>query len=104
MSKHATIDMIADVWLYSADESSRKQALLDGYRCPLFVSEDKNLGGWDTQMSFAGEPFELGTKRRVGFRFLSNEGATTIRQAGRFYLWETGFIGEGQVIEGAGHD
>jgi len=44
------------------------------------------------------EAFEPGTCRRVGFIFLSPEGAETMKRAGRFFLWEGGFVGEAVVI------
>jgi len=41
-----------------------------------------------------------GEIRRLGFVFLSgDEAASQLRQAGHFYLWEGGFIGEATVIE-----
>jgi hypothetical protein len=40
-----------------------------------------------------------GDRRRLGFVFLSGEEAAEImRRAGRFYLWEGGFIGEADVV------
>jgi hypothetical protein len=40
-----------------------------------------------------------GETRRVGICFLSGESAAQIfRSAGKFYLWEGGFIGEAMVV------
>lgn len=39
-----------------------------------------------------------GEQRRVGFWFLSPEGAETMKQVGHFYLWEGNFIGEADVV------
>jgi hypothetical protein len=50
-------------------------------------------------MQVGDEPFEPGTRRRVGFRFLTPEGLLEIKQAGRFYLWGGRFIGEATVVD-----
>jgi hypothetical protein len=40
-----------------------------------------------------------GDRRRLGFVFLSGEQtANLFRRAGRFFLWEGGFIGEAVVV------
>ena len=45
-------------------------------------------------------PIEPGERRRLGFVFLSGEEAAVImRQAGTFYLWEGGFVGEAKVVQ-----
>ncbi len=49
-------------------------------------------------MQLGDEPFEPGTERRVGFVFLSDEGAETMKRAGRFYLWDGRFVGEASVV------
>ncbi len=49
-------------------------------------------------MQLKGELFEPGTERRVGFVFLTEEGAETIKRAGHFFLWEGRFIGEATVV------
>jgi hypothetical protein len=49
-------------------------------------------------MQLGREPFQPGTERRVGFVFLTEEGAETMKQAGRFFLWEGRFIGEASVV------
>jgi hypothetical protein len=41
-----------------------------------------------------------GESRRLGFVFLSGEESASIfRQAGKFFLWEGGFIGEAVVVK-----
>jgi hypothetical protein len=40
-----------------------------------------------------------GERRRLGFLFLSGaEAALALRPNDRFYLWESGFIGEAEII------
>jgi hypothetical protein len=56
------------------------------------------LGGWDARLQLDDEPFHPGTRRRVGFIFLSAEGAETMKRAGHFYLWEGGFVGEATIV------
>jgi len=91
-------DLIADVRLYTSKEGGRRSAIVREYRCPCFLSMDPQQGGWDARIQLGDEPFEPGTERRVGFVFLSPEGADAMRSAGRFYLWEGRFVGEAKVI------
>jgi len=62
------------------------------------VSKSEPLTGWDG-WPLLDEPLGPGERRRLGFVFLSGERAADIfRKAGRFYLWEGGFIGEAIVV------
>jgi len=76
------------------------QAVFCDYGCLLLTSTDTSMGGWDARMRLSGAPFEPGTRRRVGFAFLSKQGADTISEAGKFYLWEGRIVGEGTVVAG----
>lgn len=91
-------NLMADVRLYSVQDGGKARPALPGYRCPLFTSKDTSLGGWEAQMQLTDGPFEAGTERRVGFVFLTEQGADAIRRAKRFYLWEGQFIGEATVV------
>ena len=95
-----TPDLVADVRLYATDEGGRMSAALPGWGCPCFVVKNDPQGAWDARLQLGNEPFEPGTERRVGFVFLSPEGAERMRQSGRFYLWEKGYIGEAHVVRG----
>lgn len=93
-----TPDLMADVELYPTAEGGRISAALLGYGCPCFTAKDVTMGGWDARLQLGDQPFEPGTKRRVGFVFLTPEGAETIKQAGHFFLWEGRFVGEASVV------
>ena len=54
--------------------------------------------GYDALPLLGDEPLMPGSERRLGFLFLSEDGAEAIRRAGKFFLWEGGFIGEGSVV------
>jgi hypothetical protein len=56
-------------------------------------------GGWDARLQLDNTPFEPGTTRRIGFVFLSTEGAEAMKRAGLFYLWEGRVVGEARVVE-----
>src|SRR5205823_3402943 len=90
---------IADVRLYPTDEGGKSHPALRGWGCPCFVSNDNSTAGWDARLQLGDEPLEPGSERRVGFIFLSPEGADTMRRAGHFYLWERRFIGEATVVD-----
>lgn len=63
-------------------------------------------GGCVRLWTFAGArlqldntPFEPGTTRRIGFVFLSTEGAEAMKRVGLSYLWEDRVVGEARVVE-----
>ena len=91
-------DLVADVRLYATSAGGKTQAARFGYGCPCFVEPDLRVVGWDARMQLDDTPLEAGTERRVGFVFLSREGAETMKRAGRFFLWDGRFIGEATVV------
>jgi hypothetical protein len=95
-----TPDFVADVRLYRREEGGRPSAAPPGWGCPCYARKDDPEGAWDARLQLGDEPFAPGTERRVGFVFLSPEGAKRMRDAGHFYLWERGYIGEARVVTG----
>jgi hypothetical protein len=90
--------LIADVTFYSGEEGGRDVAVLPGWGCPCFCSTSSTVDGWDG-WPILYVPLAPGEHRRLGFVFLSGEeAASALRKAGRFYLWEAGFIGEAVVV------
>ena len=94
-----TPDLIADVCFYPSTEGGKKSSAVLGYGCPCFIAKDLAVGGWDARLQLGDHPFEPGTERRVGFVFLAPEGAEEMRRAGRFFLWDGGFVGEASVVK-----
>jgi len=90
--------LIADVTLYQTADGGRKGPARPGWGCPTMISKEQPLQGWDACPQLGARWLELGETRRVGFVFLSTEGAEAIKNAGKFYLWEGGFIGEAMVV------
>src|SRR6185437_3541183 len=89
--------LVANVRLYPTSEGGKRLPVQPGWGCPCRVS--KTAAGWDGFPQLDG-PMSPGEIRRLGFVFLSgDEAASQLRQAGHFYLWEGGFIGEATVIE-----
>jgi len=95
-----TPDLVADVRLYPTEAGGRRSAAPPGWGCPCFAKKGDTEGGWDARLQLNGKPFEPGTERRVGFVFLTSEGAERMRSSGTFYLWELGYIGEARVVSG----
>ena len=90
---------MADVKLYSPEIGGKTVAAQFGWGCPCFASKNEAGGGWDARLQLGDDPFEPGTERRVGFAFLSQDGAEAMKRQGRFYLWEGRFIGEATVVD-----
>jgi hypothetical protein len=62
------------------------------------VSKETPLVGWDAWPLLGDATLEPGDECKLGFVFLTVEGLEHIRAAGKFYLWEGGFIGEATVV------
>jgi hypothetical protein len=92
-------DLVADVQLYRTEDGGKTAPALHGYGCPCFVTQDTSAGGWDARLQLGDEPFMPGSERRIGFVFLSSEGAETMRRAGHFYMWDGRFIGEATITD-----
>lgn len=92
--------LIADVTLYPLSLSSRKSSILPGWGCPCCSSNSPPIVGYDGWPLLGDTPLAPGDQRRLGFVFLSSdEAAEVFRKAGKFFLWEGGFIGEAIVVE-----
>jgi hypothetical protein len=57
-------------------------------------------GFWIRWLPLLGDTtLSPGERRKLGFVFLNGEeSANTLREAGKFYLWEGRFVGEAAVI------
>jgi hypothetical protein len=97
-----TPELIADVYLYPTDRGGKKLSIGDRYRCPCFVAEDTNSGGWDCVI-VRGAPLAPGERGQLGFVFLSGDRAVkALSEAGKFFLWESPFVGEATVVRPSG--
>ena len=91
--------LIADVALWSTEDGGRTIPALPGWGCPLMVSKEKPLIGWDAWPLLGDTPLLPGDRRRLGFVFSNQAGIEAIRASGKFFLWEMRFIGEATVVE-----
>lgn len=99
MLKSREPQLIADVELYPAGQNPRDGPLMPGFGCPCTTSKELPVSGWDCLLMLGDEPMQLGEKRRIGFIFLSgDEAADALCEAGKFWLWERGVIGEAKVV------
>ena len=94
-----TPQLIADVMLYPAEQGGRATTAYLGWGCPVMVSQMEPLVGYDAWPLLGDEPLHPGDRRRLGFVFLSPEGAEAMKQARFFHLWEGRFIGEARVVD-----
>ena len=95
-------DLFADVYLYPPELGGRDDPILPGFGCPIVISNQPPWVGWDGWALLGDDALFPGHRRRLGFLFLTSAGRDAIKQAGRFYLWELGIIGEGSVIDDLG--
>lgn len=93
-----TPDLVADVYLYSADEGGREEPVRQGYYPPCFPEQNLASGGWDARMQLGDIVFAPGTTRRIGFVFLVTDSVQHAKNAGKFYLWDGRFIGEATIV------
>jgi hypothetical protein len=88
-------ELVADLWLYPSEQGGRRSAIRLGWGCPCSVQKATD-DCWDAYPLLGDLEMKPGESRKaVGFVFLSGEAAAAkMRAAGKFYLWEGGFIGE----------
>jgi hypothetical protein len=103
MMSRLTPDLLVDVTLYRTQDGGRpyplRGDLTDHFSCPCKINKD-DFNAWDARLLIAGLVIQPGDSRRLGMAFLSAPQAVPLFvQAGHFYLWEGGIIGEVQVVE-----
>lgn len=90
--------------MFNTAEGGRKGPAYPGWGCPCVLSNSEPLTGYDAWPILGGDNLLPGEKRRLGFYFLSRDEAVPLmRNAGHFYLWEGGFIGEATVVDENAH-
>jgi hypothetical protein len=98
--KNIEPQLIADVTLYASSQGGLLVSTSAEWFGCLCKVKKADFHGWDCRILLNGIPLVPGETRRVVFIFLSGEeAARTIRQAGRFYLWEGRIIGEAEVVQ-----
>jgi hypothetical protein len=91
--------LIADVTLYRSVDGGRRTSAQPGWGCPCCLSKDAPIVGYDGWPLVGDTALEPGERRRLGFVFLSgDETAKLLRDAGKFFLWEGGFVGDAIVV------
>jgi hypothetical protein len=90
--------LVADVTMYSTEAGGRKSPAFSGWGCPCCVFKGQPVVGYDGWPLLGESTLNPGDKRRLGFVFLFPEAAEIMKNAGYFYLWEGGFIGEAKVV------
>lgn len=71
-----------------------------GWGCPCTIKKETVPDCWDDWPLLGDHEMKLGEIRTsVGFVFVSGQkAADELRAAGKFYLWEGGYIGEAVVL------
>jgi hypothetical protein len=97
--RRARQDLIADVWLYPTDQGGKLQPVFSGWGYPCKTTLDPEEPAWDGWPTLGEAELRPGETGRFGWMFLSgDQAASTMRQAGKFYLWEGRIIGEAVVV------
>lgn len=96
----AVPNLIAEVRMYATEDGGRKTPAIAGWGVPCMASLAHPLVGWDALLLIGDQPLRPGESRRMGFVFLTGEkGASVMRDAGRFFLWEGRAVGEAYVVD-----
>lgn len=95
-----TPQLVADVTLYRTQDGGRRSTAFPGWGCPCCLSKATPIvAAYDAWPLLGDTAIQPGESRRLGFVFLSGEEtAKLFRDAGKFFLWEGGFIGEANVV------
>ena len=91
-------DLIADVRLYTASEGGVSHPIRATFRCPCSVTNINPPNMHTAELLLGSEPMHPGERRRIGFVFLTSEGADAMRKAGKFYIWNGRFFGEATIV------
>lgn len=92
--------IVADVTMYPTAEGGRRASAPAGWGCPCCVSNAQPVVGYAGWPLLGTGTLEPGDRRRLGFVFLTgDEAAQVMRDAGKFYLWEGGYIGEAVIVQ-----
>jgi hypothetical protein len=94
-----TPDLIAEVRLYAPDQGGRTTPIRSTFRCPCAVTNVKPAMMHSAELLLGSEPMNPGQSRRLGFAFLTPDGADAMRQAGKFYLWDGRFFAEAVIVQ-----
>ena len=96
--KSKSPELIGDFLLYGSDNGGKLYPAFPGWGCPCVVNQTTPVFGFDG-WPLLDEPLHPGDLReKVGFVFLTQEGAETMRNVEKFYLWEGKFVGEVSVL------
>jgi hypothetical protein len=90
-------EAFVDFFLYPTEEGGKEGPINPGYRAPCFVQKDVALGGFSCLFRL-DSPLMPGEKRRVGVNFITEDALKVFSPAGKFYLWDGGFVGEATNI------
>ena len=99
--RSAKPELFADLLLFPRRPGGRRLPIRLGWGCPCCVTLSTNpVEGWDGYPLLGDHEMELGEFRQgVGFVFFAGQQAADLmRAAGKFYLWESVFIGEATVV------
>ena len=97
LSPHLT----ADVELYATEVGGRQNAVLPGWGCPCYTTDQSPTTsvGHDAWPLLGDTPLAPGQARRLGFFFLHPElSVQPLLDVGTFYLWEGRFIGKATIV------
>lgn len=92
--------VMADVTMYAESKGGLSGPRRAGWVCPCMTSKAEPLEGYTGAPQLGDASLAPGDERRLGFVFPGDGGAEAIREAGVFYLWDGGFIGEARVVGG----
>jgi hypothetical protein len=95
-----TPELIAKITLYPTDQGGRRSPIIGGWRgadswfgCPCKF-DPKDFSSWDCRILNGLESLAPGESKQFGMIFLTPEIVPVLRLVPKFYLWESGIIGE----------
>jgi hypothetical protein len=96
-------ELVADLSLYPTEAGGRTAPIRLGWGCPCTIQKKTVPECWDGWPLLGDHEMKPGESRKaIGFVFAcGKEAADKMSAAGKFYLWEGGFIGEATVVEAA---
>lgn len=96
--KNAGPHLWVEYTLYPTSDGGKTKDISCGWSCPCFVEKDPMSGGFDAYPLLGSSSMSPSQTQYLGLWFMNREDAEPeFRKAGKFYLWEGGFIGQAVV-------
>jgi hypothetical protein len=88
------MELLTEVYLYPTAKGSIQRI----YRPIGFIRKNTGELGHELIFDVGQPPLLPGGRRRIPCRFTHEASLDAVNSAGRFYIWDGGFVGEADIV------